>query len=113
MKTPTTLRIDDVEYVRKDQISAPAPLSDEVIIRTQYAGVHIGTVESRSGSELVLLNARRLWKWSGAFTLNEVSLTGVKRSDSRISAPVQKITLLGVLEILPVTTGVDLTTTEK
>ena len=113
MKTPVTLRIDDVEYVRKDQISAPAPLSDEVIVRTQSAGVHIGTVESRSGSELVLLNARRLWKWSGAFTLNEVSLAGVKRSGSRISAPVQKITLLGVLEILPVTAGVDLTTTEK
>ena len=45
MKTPTTLRIDDVEYVRKDQISAPAPLSDEVIVRTQYAGVDLTTTE--------------------------------------------------------------------
>ena len=110
---PLTLKIDDVEYVRKDQIAAPAPLSDEVIVRTRSAGVHIGTIESRTDSELVLLNARRLWSWSGAFTLNEVSLKGVTRSKSRICAPVQRITILGVLEIIPVSAGVDLTTTEK
>ena len=113
MKTPAILKIDDVEYVRKDQVQAPVPLSDEVIVRTVSAGVHIGSIESRSGSELVLLNARRLWKWSGAFTLNKVALSGVKRSDSRISIPVPRITLLGVIEIIPVAAGVNLSTTES
>ena len=111
MKQPTVITIDGTEYVRKDS-AANQPAGDEVIVRTYSAGVHIGTVDSRSGSEIVLANARRLWSWAGAFTLNEVSQSGVTRSKSRISRPVPKITLLNVIEIIPVAIGVDLTTTE-
>jgi ferredoxin-fold anticodon binding domain-containing protein len=43
------------------------------IIRTYSAGVHAGTVKSINGKEVVLTDARRLWYWNGAFTLNAVA----------------------------------------
>lgn len=111
MALPKTITIDEVEYIPASAI--PKPAGPEVIVRTYSAGVHIGTIKSREGREVVLKNARRLWNWSGAFTLNAVSQTGIDRKNSRISIPVPSITLLEAIEILPVAEGVDLSTTEK
>ena len=105
-----TITINGVDYVRKGETPKIGP---EVLIRTFSAGVHIGTMESREGKEVVLTNARRLWSWKGAFTLNAVAMSGVNRKESRISAPVPTITLTEVIEILPVAEGVDLSSTEK
>ena len=110
MSTPNTITIDDTLYIRAD---AAKPAGNEVIIRTYSAGVHIGTIDARIGQEVTLLNARRLWSWAGAFTLNEVSQNGVVRNNSRISKPVPQIFLLDAIEIIPVAKGVDLSTTEK
>ena len=87
--------------------------SGEVIIRTNRAGVHIGTLIARNGQEIILGNARRLYSWSGAFTLNAVAANGVDRSNSRISIAIPKITLLEAIEIIPVAKGVNLTSTER
>lgn len=84
----------------------------EVIVRTYSAGVHIGVLKSREGREVVLMGARRLWSWAGAFTLNAVAVEGVRRKDSRISKAVPEITLLEAIEIIPVVDGVDLSSTE-
>lgn len=108
-----TLKIDDVEYVRLDSIPTAAPKGDEVIIRTFSAGVHIGTIKGRTGKEVTLTNARRLWSWSAAFTLNAVATKGVDRKNSRISKAVPEITLLEAIEIIPVLKGVDLSSTES
>jgi hypothetical protein len=104
--------INEVRYVGEDSIQAQPKLGPEVIIRTYSAGVHIGTIVERDGGEVVLSNARRLYSWSGAFTLNAVSLSGVDRKNSRISKPVNEIRLQWI-EILPIVEGVDLSTTEK
>ncbi|MEO7592332.1 MAG: hypothetical protein ABI134_14040 [Byssovorax sp.] len=71
-----------------------------VVVRTYSAGVHIGTLAKRSGKEVVLTDARRLWRWRGANTLNEVALRGVDDSYSRISEPVPSITLTEAVEII-------------
>ena len=105
-----TITINGVEYTRKDSVPAIGP---EVLVRTYSAGVHIGTIMDRNGKEVTLANARRLWFWKGAFTLNAVALKGVNRKESRISNPVPTITLTEAIEILPVAEGVDLTSTEK
>ena len=110
---PTSIKIDDVEYVRKDLLPTPAPAGPESIIRTQAAGVHIGEVTEVDGRQVTLKGARRLWAWQGAFTLNEVSTRGVTRKGSRISQPVPTIRLLDAIEIIPVASGVDLSPTEK
>lgn len=73
------------------------------VIRTYSAGVHIGTVESVNGREVILKNARRIWKWHGAFTLSEVSLNGLDSENSRISETVKEILLTEAIEIIPAT----------
>ena len=110
MSNCKVVSIDGVDYIRKD--SAP-DLGPEVLIRSYGAGVHIGTLKSRSGQEVVLTNARRLWSWAGAFTLNAVCTTGVDRENSRISKPIPEITLTQAVEIIPVAANVDLSSTEK
>ena len=108
---PKTIKIDDVLYLQESE--ARKATGPECIIRTYAAGVHIGEVVSVNGQTVILKNARRLWKWSGAFTLNAVATAGVNRSESRISVAAPKITLLDAVEIIDVCEGVDLSTTEK
>lgn len=72
------------------------------IVRTYSAGVHMGTVQSVDGAQVILKDARRLWKWEGAFTLNEVSKSGVSKS-SRIAEVVDTISLSDMIELIPTT----------
>jgi hypothetical protein len=74
-----------------------------VIVRTSCAGVHAGELVSRNRNEVELCNARRVWAWTGAKTLHEISLFGVG-DGSKISAAVARIVLLGVIEIIDATT---------
>lgn len=87
-------------------------IGKEVIIRTYSAGVHVGTIVSREGKEVVLSNARRIWYWKGAFTLNAIATSGLDRKNSRISVSVPEILLTEAIEIIPVQTGIDLSSTE-
>lgn len=72
------------------------------VVRTYSAGVHLGTVVSKDGKNVVLNSARRLWQWRGAFTLNEVATKGVAKT-SRIAAPVSTIELTEAIELIPTT----------
>ena len=75
-----------------------------VIARTFTAGVHIGTVVGQHGEETYILkDARRLWKWEGAFTLSEVATAGVLTKGSRIAIAVPEILLTNVTELIPTT----------
>ena len=75
-----------------------------VIIRTEKAGVHAGTLVSKDKNEVVLENARRLYYWDGAATLSELAMKGVKRpGNCKFPMEVSRITLLGVIEILETT----------
>ena len=78
-------------------------IGQKVLVRTYSAGVHFGTLVSRSGTECVLSEARRLWRWRGANSLHEVSLHGVDKEYSRLSEPVSSITLTESIEVIPVT----------
>jgi hypothetical protein len=71
-----------------------------VLVRTFSAGVHMGTLKECSGTAVLLENARRLWRWRGANTLNEVSQKGVG-AGSRISEPVPLILLTQAVEVIP------------
>ena len=73
-----------------------------VVVRTYGAGVHIGTLVSQLGQEVVLADARRLWRWRGANTLNEVATNGVSQDYTRLSEPVASISLLSALEVIDV-----------
>jgi hypothetical protein len=80
------------------------PEMDYVIIRTVSAGVFAGFLKQRTGDEVVLVNARRLWHWSGAASLSELAMRGVKYPhECHFPCTVPTITLLGVSEIIPMT----------
>lgn len=75
-----------------------------VIVRTYSAGVFAGYLESRNGPEVILKNARRLWYWSGAASLSQLAMEGVKRpNDCKFPREVDNVELLNAIEILDVT----------
>ena len=75
-----------------------------VIVRTYSAGVFAGELESRKGQEVVMRNARRLWYWSGAASLSQLAMEGVKNpSGCKFPCPVDRVELLQAVEILDVT----------
>ena len=74
-----------------------------VIVRTYSAGVFAGSLVSRKGREVVLRDARRLWYWSGAASLSELAIRGVKNPDAcKFPDPVPRVELLEAIEILDV-----------
>lgn len=74
-----------------------------VVVRATQAGVHVGTLESRKGSEVTLSTGRRLWRWRGANTLHEVALHGVSEEYTRLSEPVASVTVLDACEVIEAT----------
>lgn len=74
-----------------------------VIARTQSAGVFAGNLESRTGQEVVLSDARRLWYWAGASSLSQLAVSGTSRpKDCKFPVAVPHCELLQVIEILDV-----------
>ncbi len=73
-----------------------------VIVRTYTAGVFAGTLKSRKGKEVVLTNARRLYYWSGAASLSQLSVDGTGNPENcKFPVAVPEVTLLEAIEILP------------
>ena len=74
-------------------------IGEIVIVRCRDAGVHFGRLMMYQNRMVQLSGARRIWRWEGANTLNEVSQTGI--TGGRVSEPVPKIVLLDACEIIP------------
>lgn len=82
-------------------VQSKSPLIGKLcVVRTYSAGVHIGILAAKDGTNVLLNDAVRLWKWEGAFSLSEVAMTGVGK-DSRIAAKVPAIELTQAIEIIP------------
>ena len=78
--------------------------SEYKMVRTYSAGVFFGVIESRTGQEVVMRNARRIWYWSGAASLSQLAMEGTKSpKDCKFPCPVDRVELLQVIEILDVT----------
>jgi hypothetical protein len=74
------------------------------MVRTASAGVFTGILKSRKGSEVTLENARRIYYWTGAATLSQLSQNGTSSPETcKFPVPVPQIILLGVIEIIPMT----------
>lgn len=105
MDKPDTIKIDDVEYIRKDQQNmAVVNGLRYVICRSYYAGVFAGYLESRKDREVVLRNARRIWYWDGAASLSQIAMLGVSKPENcKFAIAVDRVELLEVCEILDCT----------
>lgn len=74
------------------------------IVRTEHAGVFYGVITEMEGQTAEVKDCRRIWYWSGAASLSEMALSGVKRPrDCKFSVTVSSIVVMGVKEILPCT----------
>jgi len=83
MSKHEVIKIDDIEYVRKDSLqNKEAEKLDNmpyVCIRSYDAGCFCGYLKSEStdGRKVELVNSRRLWYWSGAASLSQLAMDGV------------------------------------
>jgi len=103
---PNTLKINEIEYVRKDSIPEKAEKLDgmeAVIVRTYSAGVFYGYLKSLEGKTAVLKKARRMWRWFGA-SLSECAQSGTPdKSKCKFPEIVDTVTLTEAIEILSLT----------
>jgi hypothetical protein len=116
-KTKTNeLEINGIVYIPKTEAKQKAETFEGLeykIIRTYSAGVHAGYLESRDGKEVVLRKSRRLYYWSGASTLSQLAMEGVKRPEEcQFPCEVDKIILTEAIEIIDATEGARLSIAE-
>ena len=107
----TELEVNGVKYVRADSISSSTKVNTDglkmVMVRTYSAGVHFGYLNKRestlAGIEVELLNARRVYRWSGAATLSQLAMEGTTApKDCKFPCEVDSIELVAI-EIIPMT----------
>ena len=78
-------------------------IGQEVIIRTYSAGVWFGRLKEKSGNEVILTEARRMWRWwaKDSISLSGVALHGINQDKSRIAGAVESVWLQPI-EIIPI-----------
>ena len=84
------------------QPGLPTLVGKKCVVRTYSAGVWFGEVAEKAGNEVIVKNARRLWRWHAVdgICLSAVSQYGIHRDKSRISAPVPSV-WLEAIEMIP------------
>jgi len=103
------ISINGVDYVPQESVSVSAQKldgMDYVCIRSCSSGCHCGYLKSESedGRKVELSKARRLWYWSGASSLSQLAMEGVKNSkDCKFPCEVDDIKIMEVCEIIKMT----------
>ncbi len=102
-----TITINGEEYVKKSEITEKAETFEGMeycMVRTYSAGVFAGYVYKREAQEVVLKKARRIWYWEGAASLSQLAMEGTSKPDKcKFPCEVDEVTLLNVIEIIPMT----------
>ena len=72
------------------------------IVRGDRSGVFAGNIKHREGREVTLTHVRRLWYWSGAASLSQIALEGVKSpKDCKFTVTVPELVVLDAIELIP------------
>lgn len=81
-------------------------IGKDVIIRTYSAGCWYGRLYKKDGNEVILSNARRMWRWwaKESISLSACAKFGINQAKSKIVAPVDHV-WLEAIEIIPCTDG--------
>ena len=76
------------------------------IVRTYSAGVWFGEISEKSGDEVIVKTARRLWRWKAkeSISLSAVAVHGVDSNGCKFAPAVESIWLQAI-EIIPCTTN--------
>ena len=78
-------------------------IGQEVIIRTYADGSWFGRLKEKSGDEVILTEARRMWRWwaKESISLSGVALYGINQEKSRIAGAIDSVWLQAI-EIIPI-----------
>lgn len=103
------IKLNETVYIRKDSVKCEAINTEglkAVLIRSYAAGVHFGflkeVTDTLSGRVVKLIKTRRIWSWSGAASLSQMALEGVKDPDNcKFSVEIPENEIVNVIEILP------------
>jgi hypothetical protein len=79
-------------------------IGKKCVVRTYSAGVWFGEISEKSGNEVIVKNARRMWQWWAAesISLSAVAVYGIKQDKSKI-APAVEAVWLEAIELIPCT----------
>ena len=73
-----------------------------VVVRAEKAGVFVGILKEKNGSEVTLTDARKLWYWDGACGVEQLAVDGTtKPKNCKFTKTVSEICILGAIQILP------------
>lgn len=107
MSEPKTIKINEIEYVRKDSLEKKAEVVDGMeycIVRGDRSGVFAGYIKERKDNEVTIINSRRLWYWDGAASLSQLAEDGVsKPQNCKFPKEVREMLVLDAIEIIPCT----------
>lgn len=74
------------------------------IVRCDRAGVFYGEIVKREGNDVVMANVRKLWFWSGANSVEDLAMAGVRRpNECKFTIYVPSMTVMNPVQILPST----------
>jgi hypothetical protein len=74
---------------------------EKYIIRGDRSGVFYGEIAERNGREVTIKDCRRLWYWSGAASLSQMALEGVKNPrDCKFTVTVPELVVLDAIELI-------------
>ena len=87
---------------QQQQSSLNSLVGKKCVVRTYSAGVWFGEIVEKSGNEVIVKNARRMWQWWAAegISLSSVALHGVKHDKSRVVEAVPAV-WLEAIELIP------------
>lgn len=74
-------------------------IGEYVVVRCTNAGVHSGILVEWDRSSVVLQDARNIWEWTEANTIQEISLHGIGKG-SKVSETVKFSALEETIQVL-------------
>lgn len=108
-----SINIDDLTLGQVKEINALTSKAEQsaglngmigkkVIIRTYSAGVWFGTLSEKAGNEVIIKNARRMWRWwaKESISLSAVAIHGINQDKSKIAEAVNDV-WLEAIELIP------------
>lgn len=97
--------IDGKTYVPKgSEVAQKVDGMRFIMCRTYSAGVFAGYLKQRTGQEVTLVNAIRIWCWDGAASLSQLAMEGTNKPNGcKFAMPVNEVELLNAIEIIPIT----------
>lgn len=79
-------------------------LNKHVIVRADKAGVFFGILESFDGTNVIMKDVRKLFRWSGASAVEQLSLDGVARpKNCKFTVVVKHMFITNADQVIPCT----------